>query len=267
VKPSLAAGLVVFVAYVVILTSVSQAFAHDIDFTDFTVSAENFRKGVVYPIGIISILLVIVTTFLGWWRPVLAEPRTTPRWLMIVPGFGIAGLTISVIADADLWPDKGFLVTLLVGFALVGFSEELMTRGILLTAIRARHREVWAWLISTVCFGLMHGVNILGGQDVGTTLRQVGFVLLPGTLLYICRRASGSLIPAMIVHALFDSSLTIHGGPGSELNNSSSESPIFASLFIIVGVVCTVVALIRKRLHHDNPDAYLAPLLGQPSPA
>lgn len=87
---------------------------------------------------------------------------------------------------------------------LVGFTEEVTFRGVLLVGLRTRFREVWVWLITTTAFAAAHLVNIVLGRAVAETVEQVFFAFLAGTVFYVFRRVTGSLIPAMILHALWD---------------------------------------------------------------
>lgn len=260
VRPGLVPALGVFVVYLVAVVGSSELFASDVDYAELAASSENFRDGVVLPIGVVSVLLAVVTSYLGWWKPVLFEPRTTPRWLTIWPALAIVSFVVNIAIDADQW-DAGFFVLLLIGFTFVGFSEELMTRGLLLTGARAQYREPIAWLISTACFGLMHGLNAINGQDAGTTAAQVASTFGTGTLLYFARRIGGTLILAMALHALFDTTLIVHGGPGAELNSDTASPPFAAGVFQALGAIFLLIALIKRYLARTNPGPDIEPLL------
>jgi hypothetical protein len=62
---------------VIVVIGGQKLIAHDVDFNAYTESVENFRKGVIYPVGLASLLLIVVTTWFGWWRPAITETRTT----------------------------------------------------------------------------------------------------------------------------------------------------------------------------------------------
>ncbi|MGI9642773.1 MAG: hypothetical protein ACR2N9_08320 [Acidimicrobiia bacterium] len=64
-------------------------------------------------------------------------------WLIVWPVLAIAVMIGNIAADADQW-DADFLAMLLAGFAFVGFTEELVTRGVLSTEARGQYCEVWA---------------------------------------------------------------------------------------------------------------------------
>lgn len=260
VRPGLLPALVVFVIYVALIFGLQSLIGGDVDYTEVAESSDNFRDFVVIPIGIVSVFLAIVTSYLGWWRPALFEARTTPTWMIAWPALIIVALVINIVADVEPW-DTEFLVMVLLGFAFVGFSEELMTRGLLLTGARARFGELLSWFISTACFGVMHGINALNGQDAGTTAVQIGSTFGAGTLLYLARRVSGTLLVPMAIHALFDSALTIHAGPGAEFNNDAATPAPAAALFQILGAVVLIIALVTRSLRRDNPGREIERLM------
>ena len=69
--------------------------------------------------------------------------------------------------------------------------EEFLLRGVILEAVRRRRDTIAAWLISSLCFGLAHG---LPSQIVATAV--IGLILG-----YVCIR-SGSLFGGIVLHAL-----------------------------------------------------------------
>ncbi len=251
VKPGLLPALLVFVVYVASIFGLQRLIGGDVDYTEVAESSDNFRDAVVIPIGIVSVLLAIVTTYFGWWRPALSEKRTTPAWMIAWPVLTVVALAVNIVADAEPW-DTEFLVMVLLGFAFVGFSEELMTRGLLLTGARARYGELLSWFISTACFAVMHGINALNGQDAGTTATQVVLTFVSGTLLYLSRRVTGTLLVPMAIHALFDSAITIHAGPGAEFNADTDAAPA-GLVFQFVGVIVLIIALVTRALRRANP--------------
>lgn len=63
----------------------------------------------------------------------------------------------------------------------------------------------------------MHLTNVLIGQDLAPTLQQVGAAFLGGTIFYILRRTTGTLIWAIVLHGRWDFSTFAvgHGAPGA----------------------------------------------------
>lgn len=99
---------------------------------------------------------------------------------------------------------------------LVGFTEETLFRGIILRSLRTNGRpEAWAVLITTVWFGLFHLLSLLGGLDIVSTLTQCFLAAASGVVYYLFRRTWGLLVPAMLAHGLWDTSLFLPAPVGS----------------------------------------------------
>ena len=48
-----------------------------------------------------------------------------------------------------------------------------------------------------------------------------GSTFFTGSILYLIRRTTGTLIVSMVAHALFDFSVTVQSGPGSDVNDTA----------------------------------------------
>ena len=128
----------------------------------------------------------------------------------------------------------------------------------LITGFRARYKELWVYLLSTVLFCLMHGLNILFGQEAGTTIAQVVGVFPMATFLYFTRRVTGALFLSMLCHALFDFSLLVYGGPGGELNQGSDAGGTIAGFVPFVVIVIMLVMAKRFFAGGSAPDSATA---------
>jgi membrane protease YdiL (CAAX protease family) len=163
-------------------------------------------RGIVVPIGLGGVLLAVATTVLGWWHPVLfQEGRTGPAWILVVPVlFGLVGLLGTANID---WrsPKVTMLPWLALGVLLVGFAEEVASRGILIVGGRdGGWPELVVVVVSCVLFGLLHGINALFGQSLRLTVTQVLMATVVGAALYSTRMSTGTLIACMLLHALWD---------------------------------------------------------------
>ncbi|MFK5636076.1 MULTISPECIES: CPBP family intramembrane glutamic endopeptidase [unclassified Ornithinimicrobium] len=239
VQPRWYIGVAVFVAYLAIVSVIWAVVGFDYD--SVAESTENVRNGIVVPIGVGAVFLAGVTTYLGWWGPVMREvPRTAPRWTLLVPvGILLIALAMALSVDPDQ-VSTGFLLTLAAGVLLVGFSEELLTRGLTLVGFRGQVSEGWAWFASSALFALLHGINLLFGQSFAATAQQMVFAFVLGSALYVARMATGYLAAAMLLHALWD-----FGAIGSEATDSAN---VVASLFIYpLGILALVAVFFVVR--------------------
>ena len=203
----------------------------------FTTAAE-VVGGLWVTVGVGTVIGLIAVAALGWWRPVLRDDRRLPRWtwvfLIVMLGAILAGTSYGNLADKGL----GFSLMLLVGCLFIGVSEELMFRGIGITAFRqAGFSEGQVALWTSVIFGLAHATNIFT-EGVGA-LTQVLVTAVAGYFFYVTRRVSGLIIVSMVVHGLWDFGL---------FTNALSNPPAFgAALFILADVVLAVVAIVTIR--------------------
>ena len=205
VRPRVTIGFAIFIGYMILVFSVQKLGG--VPFPEWGDSGSNLFFGAGLSLLVATVALAVTTSLLGWWRPALFEAvRSRHRWPIVVPI--VMALLLVVNLSATDWKsfDGAFLAASIV-LILVGFTEELTTRGLLLVALRSRFSEVWVWLISSVAFGLMHYMNVLLGQGFAPTSQQVGLAFLAGTIFYILRRTTGSLIPAMVLHGLWDFSV------------------------------------------------------------
>jgi membrane protease YdiL (CAAX protease family) len=157
---------------------------------------------------------------------------------------------LASLAATDWASYDGAFFAASVVLTLVGFTEELTTRGLLLTALRSKLGEGWVWFVSTALFALMHLMNAASGQDLLPTLQQVAFAFLGGTIFYIVRRTTGTLIWAMVLHGLWDFSTFAvgHGTPGA----LAGVGPI---VYLIAGVLALIFVPFVIRGANERIDA------------
>ncbi|WP_431278242.1 CPBP family intramembrane glutamic endopeptidase [Leifsonia poae] len=253
VRPRVWIGLAICAAYLVVVFLIQ--LASGIPYTAWGDSAENLFLGADISLIVAGALLAITTSVLGWWRPALVdEHRSRYAWPIVAPAL-FALLAVVNLALTD-WGSVG---TPFIGAAalllLVGFTEELTIRGLLLVALRSRLAEGWVWFLSSLIFALLHGVNVLLGADLFGTIEQMLFAFAVGSAYYIVRRVTGSLIPAMILHAVWDFSvfMVTQGHPTDLAQIVNAVIPIAGLLtlvcvpFVIRGTARPAAALRSGR--------------------
>ncbi len=192
----------------------------------------------VLPVGVSLAFVLAVVTRLGWWRAVVHDHRPVQRWVWVVPGLLaltiVAGTNYGGLAEKSL----GFVVTLLLGTMLIGLTEEIMFRGLGVTAFRVNgygERAVALW--TSALFGLSHAVALVGGP---TGVIQVVHTLVGGILYYLTRRVSGGLLVPVLLHGLWDfgvySAAVVEG-----------ETYSLVPLFFLPHLVLGMVLLVRRR--------------------
>ena len=251
-QPKVWIGLAIWLGYVIVVFIVAKLSGVPYDEMGRDGGTLFLGAGLMLIVG--AILLAITASLLGWWRPALFERTHSARWPIFVPALMVAALLIN-LASTD-WGsyDAGFFAASIV-LLLVGFTEEMATRGLLIVGLRSRLPEGWVWFLSTAAFALMHLTNALSGQDLAPTLTQVGMAFLRGTIFYILRRTTGTLIWAMVLHGLWDFSTFAvgHGTPGKY---AAFSNPVFLFAgFAGLAVVAFVIRGSRERTSGEIASA------------
>ncbi|MEZ0234556.1 MAG: hypothetical protein ACAH81_06385 [Actinomycetota bacterium] len=98
VEPRPSVGVAIFVGYVVLFTL---AFlASGVDYDDVADSTSNVLRAIVIPVWVGAAVLLGLTAFLGWWRPVFRDDERSPRWNLLIPAFLALGI-VAGLATAD----------------------------------------------------------------------------------------------------------------------------------------------------------------------
>lgn len=233
-------GILVFLGYLVFFYGVW--IINGIEYTRISESSDTILKWIVAPLAAGALYLVIVVSALGWWRPSLFEvEKAGPRWLLVGP------IVMLLLAIVGLATSNKSAVTMsmfwlaLLGSLLVGFCEELATRGALLVGLRGKLTEPWVWFLSTLLFGLMHLPNWVFGAGPGAAF-QVVLAFGGGTILYLTRRLTGSLIFAMLLHAIWDFS--------SFLGKPATFTVVFPLITLVLGLVLVFILLRKEKGAH-----------------
>jgi membrane protease YdiL (CAAX protease family) len=231
----------VFIAYMALIVVYWSAVGVDYDTIGDT--TRNVVEGIVVPIGIGVVLLSVATTYLGWWRPALFEKPAGPRWLLVLPIVMLIA-TIAGIAAGDFGGrEASFFIWLAVGTLFVGFCEELLTRGILVVGLRGAVGEIGVWFYCSLAFGLLHAINVVSGQDVGPTIQQVAFAFVFGSVFYVIRRVTGTLIVCMLLHGLWDFATFVQTGDDHAGTTDPSQDVNLMQPFALVAVAVAVIGL------------------------
>ncbi len=234
----LAAG--VFVAYVAVVAALWRA--NRVDYPRIAESDRAVTRGIVVPIGIALVGLAAATTALGWWPDVLTQPRSGAVWMLAVPLLWlVAGLVSAVRADLHGLGLRSVAI-LAVACLLVGGAEELLARGMLVVgAQEAGWPLAGVWAYSTALFAVLHAINGLFGLSWKQTLAQLGVSFVGGSALFVTLMATGSLIPGILIHALWDFGALAHQARGTKIPVAAG---LAVGLVYVVGLVATIVLIL-----------------------
>lgn len=249
IKPTALVGIGVWLLYVVIIVIVGQFGG--VPYTELGDSASNIMRGVVPSLVLGALVIAGLSVWMGWFGVAMRDQHRIKVWWALIP----AAISLVTIGGNFAFTDWGnveisFLLAVLALGIAVGFAEEFVCRGMLLVGLRGSFREVVAWALSCVIFGLMHTVNIFLGAPPSGTVGQIISAGMGGSIYYLLRRYYGSLIPAMIMHGLYDISvftLDHSDGPGSILSLLDWPAGIIA---VILGL------LVALRTDKGQQESY-----------
>ena len=130
-----------------------------------------------------------------------------PRLLVLPAAVALAPL----LGGVDL-PGARTLAVFVLGYAVTGFFEEALFRGLILGVLRPS--GVWpAVLISSALFAAAHLPNMLFGQAPAITIAQAFGTFCFGVGYAAVRLRTGSVWPLMVLHFLTDLLLRIDALP------------------------------------------------------
>jgi membrane protease YdiL (CAAX protease family) len=168
------------------------------------VTASPATEPMLASLWIIALLAMLVAGGLsaaGWWRAVGYTPPRAWRdaaWLAVPALLTLLPLVTGIKPlAADMY------VLLIAGYALTGFAEETMFRGVLAKLLERRsYMQIAA--ITAVLFGLVHLSNIairgepalIAAQAVGAAAFGFGYAAL--------RMRTNALLPLVVTHMLTD---------------------------------------------------------------
>lgn len=241
-------GTLIALIYGVSLFGLIKLFG--VKYTEITQSTDHIKKGLLFPVGIASAGLTIISALNGWLQPAFTPPDGYREpWMWLIPVACLFGILIRLkYARWQRFTPLGILY-LVIGIAFVGFSEELLARGILVRLIsEAGFPQYLVMLVSSMIFGLLHGMNYFNGQDRKTTISQMIVATLIGMGLYTALTVSGTLWVPIILHALFDLSILAAGRKPHEPAREASHTELLVTLLFYGGTFAVFITLAVSAL-------------------
>ncbi|SDF29619.1 CAAX protease self-immunity [Cellulosimicrobium cellulans] len=213
--------------------------------------------GLVLPILVMSLLLVMFVRSVRWRREVFGpQPVAGRPWMWVAVVLVVVPVVLHLFGTS--WSSYSPTVVLTVLFLglCVGFAEEVLTRGVAVTMLRrAGYGEKAVMVLSSLLFALLHASNALTGQELATVATTIVFAFGFGTMMYLSMRVTGSIVPAILLHAATDpTTILATGGVDTHGASAGAESlNALAGTFNVVFVVAAVVAIFLVRGSAGRP--------------
>lgn len=183
--------------------------------------AELVKNGIGWQfVGAVA-LLILAIIFFKWKDLKFNAPHSVAK-VMWFPALIL--LAISSLLLLTGLPPATVLFFIALNTFLVGFSEEVMFRGILFRAL-LESMTVWpAIIVTTLLFGAVHSLNGFNTGDWSGALLQAVGAAMSGLIFIAIVIRTGSLWPAIIYHFLWDCALFLMGSGSAALQESSADA-------------------------------------------
>ncbi|MEW1953325.1 CPBP family intramembrane glutamic endopeptidase [Terrabacter sp. NPDC080008] len=114
----------------------------------------------------------------------------------------LSAVALSPLVGGVRMPADG-LVVLVTGYALTGFTEELLWRG-MAQRVLAPLGPVRGVVVTAALFGASHLANVLFRESVALVVAQAWGAFCFGIAYGAVRNRLGSIVPLMVLHAVTD---------------------------------------------------------------
>lgn len=200
-----------------------------------------------------AIVLTAFTLSVGWWRQLFArQPITGRGWMWIAV---VVVLLFNILRFATIDYGKvGFdvVLTWLLAGLLIGFTEEVLTRGLVVNLMRkAGYREIVVAVISAALFSALHAGNLLNGQPLFATAFQLIYTFAFGILMYLALRVTGTIIAPILLHASTDPSIFLQTAYPAE--GALTGIAGFGNI-VVIAAAAVLIFFIRGRVGDAKPS-------------
>ena len=241
-----------FVAFFVVMSALNRPIVSEVQFgPSFDIIQRMFWP----ELGLASLAVGLVALF-GWLRDVRLTSPVAARSarILILPGLMMLALVAVgevTTLTTGISPTSEQVMTVARTMLLVGVFEEVVFRGILLHGLESRIGTLRAAFASSLLFGLMHYTNWLSGQHGLLTHLQVLHACSIGLLMGAIVVRTNSLWPAIILHAVWNTLLTLTAlrvGPVQPALPSANEfAPLVGLIVFELAIALSILAFWARR--------------------
>ena len=124
-------------------------------------------------------------------------------------------IPLLLIISVNLWSGINInnslseIICYIISMINIGFIEEIIFRGFLFKMMEKDDLKS-AIIVSSITFGIGHIINLFTGGEFLSTLMQVFYCISIGYLFVLIFHKSGSLIPCIMCHSIFNALSIFH---------------------------------------------------------
>ena len=124
-------------------------------------------------------------------------------------------IPLLLIISVNLWSEINInnslseIICHIISMINIGFIEEIIFRGFLFRMMEKDDLKS-AIIVSSITFGIGHIINLFTGGEFLSTLMQVFYCISIGYLFVLIFHKSGSLIPCIMCHSIFNALSIFH---------------------------------------------------------
>ena len=157
---------------------------------------------------LLSIFLLGLIIYLGRVKYYgLVSVKDSKKFLYFIP--------LMLIISVNLWNGINInnsvveIICHIISMINIGFIEEIIFRGFLFKMMEKDDLKS-AIIVSSITFGIGHIINLFTGGEFLSTLMQVFYCISIGYLFVLIFHKSGSLIPCIMCHSIFNALSIFH---------------------------------------------------------
>jgi len=176
--------------------------------------------------------------------------RLTWTWILLIPLSDVF-LNLAFFTHPQCISGGFSMASLIIGGFATGFKEELFFRGFaFMRAGEPSPRDTV--FLTTICFSLMHFLNLLSGDTMDQVAFTICFSFALGLALGMIRIVTGSIAWCVLIHGAVDAALPF-------ANTDSRAYQISAALVMFTTVVASFIVFFThpsmRKTGNANPIA------------
>lgn len=161
------------------------------------------RVLIFFEVALSLYALIAARRLFGSWTCGFSPINRRGLWWLL-PNFLLVAALFTMVFQSGRAELSSLALIIIATMILVGFSEELMFRGVVFRGALRSVGTGKAIFISAVLFAALHSVNVLALLPVESMVEQLVLTFIFGLALACYALVVNSLLPLMLFHTLWD---------------------------------------------------------------